>query len=336
MQDSAYIALVQRLRRSNMNKKQLIEGVAKKIGWDKDQTKTAITKYSNSGTIFNVAKVLSLCLESNSPEERLDNFIKYTKKYVKSSKKQFVDIIEELFLVDPSMHVICLFNIMDKQKKGFKFVFVDVQDQYENYVKGTKLSPVIYKDRPKSFNSFKYISTPHIRPDHIYYDGYSLSCEVIGELISEAAKKNKDTSNESYFNTYSELFNSLIRRVGFPIFNITTFRQHGTALWYSHNRNFIFRDILGAIEEEFLSAAQTTNKKYWLIYILVSIFKDNGLAPKDAYKQVEGLIGDGSSTVRRRYFQMKKEAEKYDYSLNEIIKKYHLRPIIEKYVTDPA
>jgi len=117
-----------------------------------------------------------------------------------------------------------------------------------------------------------------------------------------------------------KLATKVIREVGFQIFLSNEVRDA-----FVNMESTGSRDLLREATREMLNYGKDINTEYIFIYCLCESLKIQGYKAENTYgliSELQGNKGMSESSVRRRYYDVKKDIKKKSEDLNNIINKY--------------
>jgi len=318
-------------------KKTVTKNIAKRFNWTPDQAESAISELKSTHTAMDVDKILTICDSSKVPDERIEQLVTY---FFSIYKKDFVTGIGDLYNSDPCIQAIALFNFIDLKrelkKKGIEYVIVDLQPIVDQLMNENSEKHDIRLDKPNNFQTNVVLVG---NPDNEFWKyvyAYDLSFYIIDRLITKrlSITDNKKNTLEKYVLLYLdefELFSDLFVKYGPVVFRHTPFVDFVNVLSRTEKGKKLLSGILSSYSISCLTGPQATKRKYWRMYVLVSELLDRGYQPKEAYKLVKEHLGDGSDTIKRRYYQMREEAEKNKLTIKDIVRDNQLGGALEDF-----
>lgn len=288
-----------------MTKKE-IKLIGSKLGWEYQETEEAIKKLLKERSIIkDWRKYFNICLGYTNPEDRWINIRELLKDQI--GDEDIVELICECsYSPDPCFAVWALFNISDKKKecRNSYFWWRELQ-------------------RRRSFHiGFSTKSIPGLFYSNPLFDPNDLLDHFLSYLIG----------GEGFKRSQSILL-QVAERVGFSAFRISAFRSQ--ALWYDFDPVLykFAKKLIGALNNKYVKKLETTEKEYWLWYLLVEKLKgDYGF--KEACRKIGKYFYKKNNSIERRYFEQKNEAIKLGWSDNDILAEYDLILPLEKYVSE--
>ncbi|MCH7535983.1 MAG: hypothetical protein IH948_09655 [Bacteroidetes bacterium] len=259
-----------------------ITKLAEKLIWKDKETRLAIRELKKAGSRVDCKKLLKICIDTNIPDERLFNLTEYIHQ---SLEEDTVDIIcDFLASPDPCFNVLTLFNFADiKSSDELRSLFYRYDKKSNEYIelKKTFLRDDLHLDLFPGY--FKYKT---LRGDW-RIDTYRLCYESLDMFINMKGLDNKVD--------IELLLLDVVERVGFVAFEIEAFRNLAALYSYFPIGNNKAETIASIISYP-SSKIKVTQRKYWLIYVLVEKFKEK-FGVRGSYREVAKMLSSLSSKL---------------------------------------
>jgi len=279
-----------------------------------NETSEAITELLNEESIVDDwGNFLTLCVESTNQEQRWEGVRKYL--FDRISEKNLKDIIcKWVYKPDPCFSVCALFNLSELKEDHrveFRVMCAATQKHRSLLLKISDIS--------------------------------LLSADITDELLCDKFLSFLIRRyNESGKINIHNLILQVISSAGFLAFNLTIFRHFTSWSAIDPTKTIYCKELAGTLEAKYMNNKLTTDKKYWMYYVLVEKLKGkHGL--KESFELVAqrcGVVnknGQYGPSIKARYYEQKKKLMKIqnknqDYGLRNIIADNSLAGVYERYL----
>jgi len=127
----------------------------------------------------------------------------------------------------------------------------------------------------------------------------------------------------------------IIKNVGLLAFNLESIRNHINTITlyptFVEHRESIY-NLDSVINVSYKSHTKITDRKYWLWYAVTEELQKHGMGVRPSFREAGKLLDEPDNSISRRYYEKKKQLINLDISLDEIIKKFHLRYELDRYL----
>lgn len=289
-----------------MRRNQIIK-IANKLGWEAQETETAVIKLLKEKSIVKDWKTFfRICVQSENPEKRGTRVREYLHSL--PIKKDLVETIcDWLYNPDPCFHLPALFNMADTRKESRKSRFWHGELQ-----------------RAKTFilKPSLPLLAGALSPDPLC-DPAGLCDQFLTSFIMKP-----DRNGNIYIRP---LLFAVIARVGFMAFNLTIFRHQ--ASWYSLDpkKNIFAKELAGTLNETYKNNSKNTERKHWLYFALVEKLKEK-YEFRVALGKAEKILHVPLETIEARYGERRRIARSKGLSINDIIREWYLTQPLNQYL----
>lgn len=294
-----------------------ITKLAEKLLWEERGTRLAIRELKKAETRIDCNNLLKICIDTNSPDKRL---FKLTEYFHKSLKEDAVDVICN-FLISPDLcfNVLTLFNFADiKSSDELRSLFY----RYDNKTKkDIELKKTFLRDDLHLSDYPAYFKYKTLRGDW-RIDTFQLCYEFLDMFVN---MKRLDGGVDIEL-----LLLDVVERVGFVAFEIEAFRNLAAIYSYSPTEYKKAETIASVISYP-SSRIEVTQRKYWLMYVLVEKLRGN-FGVRGSYREVAKMLSTTSGTVGTRYTEQSKIANCQNLDIDEIIENNYLQKAVKDYL----
>jgi len=267
----------------------------------------------NSSTIDNdvmhkeeIVEFLRICLKGKNKKERDKLF--YTKFLPKLAKKDNKINTVVYFIRDNFFSaMLAYFDAIEGNKfdKRFDCLILDNLDTF-------------YASMPEDY--------------FIYPKLCRKKSDIVGTLIAQILKTIDLKDHGCVFEEdyIVKLSVEIAKEVGFQLFVIDWLRD----VLVSVEELGTYKEMLKKASDGLLSHRKDTKGEYIFIFCLCEFLKNKGYKLEDAYKQLNPILNRADTSIRRRYYQLKKEMKQkgvdyrnlikihgYEFKINQTIKK---------------
>ncbi len=294
-----------------------ITKLAEKLRWKEKEARLAIRELEKAESCVDCKKLLKICIYTNIPEERLFNITEYIHQ---SHEEDTVDIICD-FLVspDPCFNVLTLFNFADiKSSEELQSLFRNYDKKSNKYI---ELKKTFLRDDLHLSDYPGYFKYKTLRGDW-RIDTYRLCYESLDMFIN-MRRLDKEVDIEL-------LLLDVVEKVGFVAFEIEAFRNLAALYSYSPTEYKKAETIASVISYP-QSRIEVTQRKYWLMYVLVEKSKEK-FGVRGSYREVAKMLSTTPGTIGTRYTERSKIANRQSLDVDKIIENNYLQKAVKDYL----
>jgi len=309
------------LKRNEINK------IAKKFGWDYIQAENAVNEIIDYSSIIDCEEFIRVCINAKDYDLRINNADFFL---INSIKGDLVDIICNLMSIDLSFYVLALYNIYD---------FLQTNDyEIRGFPASYETSPLFYHSRFLILLKFDSKSDMYVPEDNEVCIPSQLTYNFLDGLIRDRLKLY--SSETIYSDNTFQVLKDVLARVGFRAFNIRLFLQIVTEVsyWtrYQPEIKERLKELYEAIPNPNKSRIEITKNRNWFLYVLVEKYREQEYKLFEAFQKVGMDFSQTEESIKTRYFERKKEAKIKKLNLEDVIKKYSLYRPLKDFLTKEA
>jgi len=342
--------------------KEITKKVAKKLKWTLKTANGAVSIFLADEYAFSeseMIEVLNICLDKSLPKNRSSEVFKFLISKIK--KDQVAEVCSKVILgIEPCLLVLAFFNTHEYSTKKLKknekeFFKILLHNKNQRLLVTNPLIPEQVSDLYLDFDYIKnYEKLNYKEVDQniiLYTSAEKLSYRFVDELLRyffQIEQKGEFMENRPW--KFDEILDPndilipIVKKVGYRVFNIEMYRYFFNLetenAYFSPDFPFyqFSNEVRHVLKGDNLTKKETTERRYWFYYALVKLLNKNYNYKIDpACDKAAELIGDNkiSETIRRRYFDKKKEIEKDKINMkfkvpdpdyvSLVAKKYYLR-----------
>lgn len=334
-----------------MLKKNELNKIAAKFGWEYKEIKNAVKELIESPTIIDCEGFLRECAGADHPIKRYNLVEEFLFQTLNGDP---VKVFCDLIYMDPCFQAMALFNFYEliprqvydpqldsltdepsfKNNKSFIQWYTDVPYVGINPIYET-IEDEAYGEKRDILDSEKFFELYLYKN---YLSAELLTYKFLDKFVIEIQKrdvyKNKpkikgglivpNPKTTQIINVLEDMLVELFEKVGFLAFNIKIFRMLASSTFHDPYLSIdLFKELKDSLNDPLLSQYRITDRRYWLIYVLVEKLKGTyGL--RGSFRHIGKSLYQAPGSVQRRYFDKKKEAKIKKLSLKDIIREHHL------------
>jgi len=296
------------LKRNEINK------IAKKFGWDYIQAEDAVNDIIDYSSIIDCEEFIRVCIKAKDYDLRINNTNFFL---INNIKGDLVDIICNLMSIDLSFYVLALYNIYDFLRSN-RYEIRGFPASYET-------SPLFYHSRFLILLKFDSKSDMYVPEDNEGCIPSQLTYNFLDGLIRDRLKL---YSSESVYsdNTF-QVLKDVLARVGFRAFNIQLFLQIVTDVSYYPHLPEIkerLKELYEAIPTPTKTRVENKKIRDWFIYVLVEKYKEKGYTQEKSFEIVGKEFYQERNSIHQRYYERKREASARNLLLKDVINENQL------------
>jgi len=309
------------LKRNEINK------IAKKFGWDYIQAEDAVNDIIDYSSIIDGEEFIRVCINAKDHELRINNTDVFL---INNIKGDLVDIICNLLSIDLSFYVLAFYNIYDFLRSN--------RYEIRGFPASSETSPLFYHSRFLILLKFDSKSDMYVPEYNEVCIPSQLTYNFLDGLIRDRLKL---YSSESVYsdNTF-QVLKDVLARVGFRAFNIQLFLQIVTDVSYRPRYQPEIKERLKELYEAIPNPTKTRveNKEIrdWFIYVLVEKYKEKGYTQEKSFEIVGKEFHQERNSIHQRYYERKREARDRNLLLKDVINENKLYIPLKEFLTKEA